>query len=273
MKKIAILGSTGVIGSKALEVVRDHPEEFKVVSIAAGHKSPQLKAQVKEFNPKIVGIGEKGLMDAVDDHEIDLVIVSVVGGVGIEPTLAAIRAGKNVGLATKEVLVLEGRKVMREVQKRQANLIPIDSEHSAIFQSLKAGKNQEIRRIYLTMGKGRISTMSQREKEKLTPEQVLNRKTWVMGKKIGVDSATCINKAFEMIEAKWLFGLKPDQIEVIVHPEYLCHSLVEFTDGSIITELGVPDMKKICIICHVLSQSEHGKKSSRHTIARKIPVF
>jgi 1-deoxy-D-xylulose-5-phosphate reductoisomerase len=144
MKKIAILGSTGVIGSKALDVIRDYPKEFRVVSLAAGHESDKLKAQVNEFKPKIVGIGEKGLMEAVSDKDIDLVIVAVVGSVGIEPTLAAISAHKDVGLATKEVLVLEGEKVMREVKKQRVHLIPIDSEHSAIFQSLQSGKTSEI---------------------------------------------------------------------------------------------------------------------------------
>lgn len=243
MKKIAILGSTGVIGSKALEVVRDYPGEFEVMSLAAGHESEKLKEQVQEFKPKIVGIGEEELMKVVT-KEIDLVIVAVVGKAGIEPTLKAIELKKDVGLATKEVLVLAGEKVMKEVKKNHMNLIPIDSEHNAIWQSLKSGEPKEIKNIYLTMGQGKISKMSETEKEQLTPEQVLNRKTWVMGKKIGVDSATCINKAFEIIEAKWLFNLRPEQIKVVIHPEYLCHSMVEFIDGSVINEIGVADMKR-----------------------------
>lgn len=244
MKKIAILGSTGVIGSKALEIVRDYPEEFEVVSLAAGHDSEKFKDQVKEFKPKIVGIGEQELIKAASDPEIDLVIVAVVGKAGIKPTLAAIKQGKNIGLATKEVLVLEGEKIMQLAKENRVEIIPIDSEHSAIFQSLKSGQNKEIKNIYLTMGKGKISSMKETEKAKLTPEEVLNRKTWTMGSKIGVDSATCINKAFEIIEAKWLFNLRPEQIKVVIHPEYLCHSLIEFADGSIISELGVPDMKR-----------------------------
>ena len=173
-----------------------------------------------------------------------MVIVAVVGRVGIAPTLAAIRAGKDVALATKEVLVAAGEEVMKEAKKNKVKIIPIDSEHSAIFQSLKAGKPKEIKNIYLTMGKGKISQMSKEEKAQLTPEMVLERKTWVMGKKIGIDSATCINKAFEVIEAKWLFDLKPEQIKVVIHPEYLCHSMVEFVDGSIMAELGVAEMKR-----------------------------
>jgi len=243
MKRLAILGSTGVIGSKALEVVRDYPQEFKVISLAAGHESEKLKKQAEEFRPKVVGIGKEGLMKAVTE-EADLVIVAVVGRAGIAPTVAAIKAGKNVALATKEVLVVAGEEVMKEAKKNKVKIIPIDSEHSAIFQSLKAGKPKEIKNIYLTMGKGKISQMSKEEKAQLTPEMVLERKTWVMGKKIGIDSATCINKAFEVIEAKWLFDLKPEQIKVVIHPEYLCHSMVEFVDGSIMAELGVAEMKR-----------------------------
>ena len=244
MKRLAILGSTGVIGSKALEVVRDYPDEFKVISLACGHESEKFREQVKEFKPKIAAVGEEELAEAVRQPEVDLVIVAVVGRAGIAPTVAAIKAGKNVPLATKEVLVAAGEEVMKEAKKNKVKIIPIDSEHSAIFQSLKAGKPKEIKNIYLTMGKGKISQMSKEEKAQLTPEMVLERKTWVMGKKIGIDSATCINKAFEVIEAKWLFDLKPEQIKVVIHPEYLCHSMVEFVDGSIMAELGVAEMKR-----------------------------
>lgn len=244
MKNIAILGSTGVLGSKALEIVRDYPQEFKVISLACGHESEKFKAQIKEFKPKVTAVGETDLVKAVSGREIDLVIMAVVGKVGVRPTLEAIKLGKNIGLATKEVLVLAGEQIMAEVKKQGVNLIPIDSEHSAIFQSLKSGGKKEIKNICLTMGKGKISEMSEQEKEKLTPEEVLRRKTWVMGEKIGIDSATCINKAFEVIEAKWLFDLQSGQIKVAVHPEYLCHSMVEFIDGSVIAELGIPEMKR-----------------------------
>lgn len=244
MKRLAILGSTGVIGSKALEVVRDYPDEFKVISLACGHESEKFQKQIKEFKPKIAAVGEEELVKAARQPEVDLVIVAVVGLAGIKPTLAAIRAGKDVALATKEVLVVAGEEVMKEAAKYKVKIIPIDSEHSAIWQGLKSGKKEEIKNIYLTMGQGKISKMSEEEKARLTPEMVLKRKTWVMGKKIGIDSATCINKAFEIIEAKWLFDLKPEQIKVVIHPEYLCHSMVEFIDGSIIAELGVAEMKR-----------------------------
>ena len=238
------MGSTGVIGSKALEVVRDYPKEFKVISLAAGHDSKKFKEQVKEFKPKIIGVGTEELVKAVSDKEIDLVIVAVVGTAGIKPTLRAIKLGKNIGLATKEVLVVAGEEVMQEAKKNRVKIIPIDSEHSAIWQGLRSGKEKEIKNIYLTMGQGKISQMNKKELEKVTPEMVLNRKIWTMGQKISVDSATCINKAMEIIEAKWLFNVRAEQIKVLVHPEYLCHSIVEFVDGSILAELGVPDMKR-----------------------------
>jgi len=244
MKKLAILGSTGVIGSKALEVVRDYPDEFKIISLACGHESEKFQKQIKEFKPKTAVVGSEKLAEAATEDQVDLVIVAVVGIAGIAPTLAAIRAGKDVALATKEVLVAAGEEVMKEAKKYKVKIIPIDSEHSAIFQSLKAGKQKEIKNIYLTMGQGKISQMSQAELEQVTLEMLLDRKTWTMGQKISVDSATCINKAFEIIEAKWLFDLKPEQIKVVIHPEYLCHSMVEFMDGSVIAELGIPEMKR-----------------------------
>jgi 1-deoxy-D-xylulose-5-phosphate reductoisomerase len=244
MKKIVILGSTGVIGSKALEVVRDYPQEFRVVGLAAGHNSNKFKAQVREFKPKVAAVGEAKLVRAATVRGAELVIVAVVGTAGIKPTLAAIKKGKNIGLATKEVLVVAGQEVMAAAKKYHVSIIPIDSEHSAIWQGLKSGDKQEIKNIYLTMGQGRISAMSRAELERLTPAMVLKRRTWTMGKKISVDSATCINKAFEVIEAKWLFAVKPEQIKVVIHPEYICHSMVEFVDGSVIAELGVPEMKR-----------------------------
>ncbi|MCX6817067.1 MAG: 1-deoxy-D-xylulose-5-phosphate reductoisomerase [Candidatus Beckwithbacteria bacterium] len=273
MKKIAVLGSTGVIGSKALEVVRDYPEEFKVVSLAAGHESEKFKAQIKEFKPEVTAIGKEGLVKAVSHPEIDLVIVAVVGTAGIKPTLGAIKLKKNIGLATKEVLVVTGEEVMREAKKNGVEIIPIDSEHSAIFQSLKAGKEKEIKNIYLTMGQGKISQMTQEELEKVTPEMVLQRKTWTMGQKISVDSATCINKAMEIIEAKWLFNLRPEQIKVLIHPEYLCHSMVEFVDGSVIAELGVPEMKRYVEYAMFYPQRREVKNIPQINLAGKSLSF
>ena len=244
MKKIAILGSTGVIGSKALEVVRDYPKDFKVISLACGHESEKFQKQIKEFKPKVAVVGSEKLVEAATEDQVDLVVVAVVGMAGIEPTLAAIRAGKNIALATKEVLVAAGEIIMREAAKHQTKVIPIDSEHSAIWQSLRAGREKEVRYLFLTMGKGRISEMNRKELDKVTPEAVFNRKTWQMGEKIAVDSATGMNKAFEIIEARWLFGIDSKRIKILVHPEYLCHSMVEFVDGSVIAEIGVPEMKR-----------------------------
>jgi len=248
MKGLAVLGSTGVVGSLALEVARDYPKDFKIVSLVGRRDSKKLRDQARELKPKVVVAtekdGEKAMIKAVEHSEVDLVVVAVVGMVGLRPTLAAIKAGKDVALATKEVLVVAGEIVMKEVKKQGVNLIPLDSEHSAIWQSLKSGKEKEIKKVYITMGKGRLSEMKREELKKVKLKDVLKRKTWVMGQKIGVDSATCMNKAFEVVEAKWLFGLRPEQIKIVVHPEYLCHSLVEFVDGSWITELGGAEMKR-----------------------------
>jgi len=273
MKKIAILGSTGVIGSKVLDVVRDYPKEFKVISLTCGHESEKFNEQIKEFKPEIAVVGEEDLVKAVSHPAIDLVIVAVVGTAGIKATLAAIKQKKNIGLATKEVLVVAGEEVMKEARKNEVEIIPIDSEHSAIFQGLKSGEKREIKNIYLTMGQGKISQMNREELEKVTPEMVLNRKTWTMGQKISVDSATCINKAFEIIEARWLFGVRPEQIQVVIHPEYVCHSMVEFVDGSVIAELGVPDMKRYVSYAMFYPQRREVKNIPHINLAEKSLSF
>lgn len=244
MKKIAILGSTGYIGQQTLEVIRAYPNEFKVVGLSANKNKQLLKKQADEFKTKNTGIGENELIKIATLKEADLVVVAVVGISGLKPTIAAIKAKKNIALATKEVLVLAGNVVIDEVKKNKAHLIPIDSEHSAIFQCLHAGKNKEIKKVILTMGKGRFTTMSLEELNKVTLKTIYESPTWRMGNKITIDSATCLNKSFEVIEAKWLFNLKEEQISIIVHPERLCHSMVEFRDGSIIAEFGTPDMKR-----------------------------
>jgi len=248
MKKIAILGSTGKIGSQTLEVIRSYPKEFKVVGLACGHQSKNFEKQIEEFQPKIIAIAEKDgkerLIKVATYPEVEMVVIAVVGMAGLAPTLAAIKQGKNIALATKEVLVVAGELVMREAEKNKVSIIPLDSEHSAIFQSLHSGKKKEIRRVILTMGKGPIARMGKKQLEKVSLQDIFNRPAWSMGQKIAIDSASCINKVFEVIEAGWLFGVSPDKIEVVVHPEYICHSLVEFVDGSIICELGIPDMKR-----------------------------
>ncbi len=244
MKKIVILGSTGHIGTQALEVIRAYPKDFKVVGLSANSNKKLLEEQVKEFKPEEISIGGNNLEKIACILEADLVLVAVVGLAGLKPTLAAIKAKKKIALATKEVLVLAGELVMSEAKKNKVDIIPVDSEHSAIFQSLKSGEISEVKKIILTMGKGRFALMSQKELDSITLKDIYKNPTWIMGQKITIDSATCLNKSFEVIEAKWLFGLPSKKIDIIVHPEYLCHSLVEFKDGSIVGEFGSQDMKR-----------------------------
>ena len=260
MKRIVILGSTGSVGTQALDIIRQHPEKFKVVGLSANQNTEKLQEQITEFKPEAVCItdrqkaasfkssavlfrGEEGLKE-IATLDSDLLINAVVGSSGLIPTLEAIKKGITIGLANKETLVLAGEIVMREAAKHHVTIIPIDSEHSALFQSLKSGRESEISNLYLTMGKGKIAEMSPEQLENVTMKDIFSRPAWNMGNKITIDSATCMNKTFEIIEAKWLFDVEPQQVKVIVHPDYICHSLVEFTDGSIITELGTADMKR-----------------------------
>lgn len=260
MKRIVILGSTGSIGTQTLEIVRQHPEKFKVVGLSANHNIEKLQEQVAEFKPEAICItdrkkaeafktdliffkGEEGLKEMANLNS-DLLINSIVGSAGLIPTLEAIKKGITIGLANKETLVLAGEIVMREAAKHHVTIIPIDSEHSALFQSLKSGRKTEIKNLFLTMGKGKIAEMTPEQLKNVSMKDIFSRPAWNMGNKITIDSATCMNKTFEIIEAKWLFGVAAEQIKVIVHPDYICHSLVEFNDGSIITELGTPDMRR-----------------------------
>lgn len=260
MKRIVILGSTGSIGTQTLDIVRQHREKFKVIGLTAHHNIEKLQEQIAEFKPEAVCITDKEKADAFKTNvplfkgeeglkevailSSDLLINSIVGSAGLIPTLEAIKKGISIGLANKETLVLAGEIVMREAEKHRVTIIPIDSEHSALFQSLKSGRKNEIKNLFLTMGKGKIAEMTQEQLKHVSMKDIFTRPAWNMGSKITIDSATCINKAFEVIEAKWLFGVTAEQIKVIVHPDYICHSLMEFNDGSIITELGTPDMKR-----------------------------
>lgn len=260
MKRIVILGSTGSIGTQALDIIREHPDKFRVVGLSANSNIEKLREQIEEFRPEAVCLtdekkaellktdikvykGESGLKN-IATLQSDLLINSVVGSAGLIPTLEAIKKGITIGLANKETLVLAGEIVMREAAKHHVTIIPIDSEHSALFQSLKSGRKSEIRNLYLTMGKGKIAEMSDDQLKNVTMQDIFSRPAWNMGNKVTIDSATCMNKSFEIIEAKWLFDVSPEQIKVIVHPDYICHSLVEFNDGSIITELGTADMRR-----------------------------
>ena len=263
MKNIAILGSTGSIGTQTLDIVTRFPDRFSIVSLVAHRNIDRLKDQINKFQPQFVVVsdeikaeilskevdikvyaGEENIIRAATDPRVDMVINSLVGKSGLLPTIEAIKLGKEIGLANKETLVLAGNIVMQLAKKHNVSIIPIDSEHSALFQSLRSGAHHEIQRLILTMGKGPIAVMDKQRLSKVCMQDVLNRPSWNMGMKINVDSATCVNKAFEVIEARWLFDVPADNISIVVHPQYLCHSLVEFKDGSVICELGTADMKR-----------------------------
>ncbi len=263
-KALAILGSTGSVGEQTLAVARAEPERFYVSALAAGRNIEKLAAQILEFRPALVSVadpggaarlrdllgsveveiavGEEGL-DAVARHPADLVVSSLVGAVGLAPTLAAIRAGRDVALANKEVMVMAGALVLREVQQHSVALLPVDSEHSAIFQALAGQRAEDVARLILTASGGPFRTWSAEEIADATIEQALNHPNWDMGPKITIDSATLMNKGLEVIEARWLFDTQPDCIDVVVHPQSIIHSLVEFKDSSVIAQLGLPDMR------------------------------
>ncbi len=266
MKRLALLGSTGSIGTNVLAVVRQFPDRFRIVGLSAGRNIRLLAEQVREFTPDCVAIGDPDLVVpladllppayrsrilcstegncAVATHaDADMVVTAVVGSVGLLPTLAAIEAGKDVGLANKETLVMAGRLVMEAVRRHGVQLLPIDSEHSAIFQALEAGRSVDVAKLILTASGGPFRTWDAERLHRATPDQALAHPNWSMGKKISIDSATLMNKGLEVIEARWLFDVPSDQIEVVVHPQSIVHSLVEFHDGSVVAQLGIPDMR------------------------------
>ena len=265
-KTLTLLGSTGSIGRNVLAVVRDHPDRFRVAGLAAGRRIEDLAAQVREFAPRLVAVAEEslvaplaallpgeyrdrivwgpeGLRRVATLDEAGMTVTAVVGAVGLEPTLAAIGAGKDIGLANKETLVMAGRLVMRAVAARGVRLLPIDSEHSAIFQALEAGRRQDVGQVILTASGGPFRTLAAEEFGAITPERALAHPNWDMGRKISIDSATLMNKGLEVIEARWLFDIPADRIRVVVHPESIVHSLVEYIDGSVVAQLGIPDMR------------------------------
>lgn len=264
MKKIAILGSTGSIGTQTLEVVRAN-QEIQVTALAAGSNIIRLEEQIREFLPKLVCVWEEkkaeelrskikdlsvqivsgieGLIEVATEPQAELVVTAIVGMIGIRPTIAAIEAGKKIALANKETLVTAGHLIMPLAEKKQVRILPVDSEHSAIFQALQGGKQKEISRILLTASGGPFRGRTKKEMDKIRPEDALKHPNWAMGKKITIDSATMVNKGLEVIEARWLFGVKAEQIEVVVQPQSVIHSMVEFLDGGIIAQLGTPDMK------------------------------
>ena len=264
MKRLALLGSTGSIGEQTLAVVAEFPERFQVCALAAGRNVARLAEQVREHAPERVavadaaaarelrerlgpdtpeiGVGPAGLV-AVAEHPADLVVAGLVGAIGLAPTLAAIRAGRDIALANKEVMVMAGALVQREVRRWGVRLLPVDSEHSAIFQALAGQRPADVSRLVLTASGGPFRLWSAEKMARATVAEALAHPNWSMGPKISIDSATLANKALEVIEARWLFDVAPEQVAVVVHPQSIVHSLVELVDGSVIAQLGVPDMR------------------------------
>ncbi|TWT43847.1 1-deoxy-D-xylulose 5-phosphate reductoisomerase [Phycisphaerae bacterium RAS1] len=263
-RRVLLLGSTGSIGAAALDVARALRDEIEIVGLAAGNSWEKLAAQALEFGVRSVAIadaarandlrrrlpaetrvfaGAAGLVDLVRETDADFVLAAIVGAAGLPATLAAVERGLDIGLANKESLVVAGSILMPLVKSNGGKLIPIDSEHSAIFQAMHAGRPEEVRRIYLTASGGPFRTWNAEKIADATLEQALDHPVWSMGPKITIDSATMMNKALEIVEAHHLFGLRVDQIEVLIHPESIVHSMVEFADGSLIAQLGTPDMR------------------------------
>lgn len=264
MKNISLLGSTGSIGRQTLEVVAANPDKLKIRAIAAHTSDELLEEQIKMCQPDIAVLsdkeaaarlckryhgkteilaGEEGLLAAATYDGADTVLASMVGYAGLRPTMAAIECGKNIALANKETLVAAGSLVMQAVAEHKVSLTPVDSEHSAIFQSLRGGKENEVKRLLITASGGPFRGKKRSELENVTLAQCLNHPNWSMGRKITVDSSTLANKGLEVIEAHWLFNMPYDKIDVVVHPQSIVHSLVEFCDGSVIAQLGEPDMR------------------------------
>ena len=264
MKKIAILGSTGSIGTQTLEVVREN-KDIEVSGLAAGNNIERLEAQIREFAPKIVAVwseerakeladkvrdldvkivsGMEGLIEVSTLPEVEILVTAIVGMIGIRPTIAAITAGKHIALANKETLVTAGHIIMPLAKEHGVSILPVDSEHSAIFQSLQGGQERALHKILLTASGGPFRGRRWEDLQNVQVEDALKHPNWEMGRKITIDSSTMVNKGLEVIEAKWLFGVDVDQIEVVVQPQSIIHSMVEYVDGAVIAQLGTPDMK------------------------------
>ena len=264
MKKIAILGSTGSIGTQTLEVVREN-KDIEVSGLAAGNNIERLEAQIREFAPKVVAVwneerakeladkvrdldvkivsGMEGLIEVSTLPEVEILVTAIVGMIGIRPTIAAITAGKHIALANKETLVTAGHIIMPLAKEHGVSILPVDSEHSAIFQSLQGGQERGLHKILLTASGGPFRGRRWEDLQNVQVEDALKHPNWEMGRKITIDSSTMVNKGLEVIEAKWLFGVDVDQIEVVVQPQSIIHSMVEYVDGAVIAQLGTPDMK------------------------------
>jgi 1-deoxy-D-xylulose-5-phosphate reductoisomerase len=263
LKRLSILGSTGSIGRNTLEVISAHPDRFSVAALAAGNNIQLLDSQIKEFKPEIVAVydhsaaedlrrknlsvkvlsGNEGLIEAATHESTDMVVSAIVGSAGLIPTHAAIVAGKDIALATKEALVMAGEMVMAEASSRGVSILPVDSEHNAVFQCLDGRERKEIEKIILTASGGAFVRRHAAELDSVTPADALNHPNWEMGRKITIDSATLMNKGLEVIEAYWLFNFPLEKIDVILHPQSIIHSMVKFIDGSVIAHMSHPDMK------------------------------
>lgn len=265
MKKIGILGATGSIGTQTLEIVRNHRDEVQVVALAAGKNAALLEKQTREFEPRLAVLwdeeasrdlkkrvsdldvkvlsGMEGLLEIAAMEEMEALVTAVVGMIGVQPTLAAIEHGKDILLANKETLVTAGHLLMPLAKEKGVKILPVDSEHSAIFQSLNGEKRSQVKKILLTASGGPFRGKKREELAGMRVEDALKHPNWSMGRKITIDSATMVNKGLEVMEAKWLFDVELDQIQVVVQPQSIIHSMVEYADGSIIAQLGLPDMK------------------------------
>ena len=264
MKKIGILGSTGSIGTQTLEIVRNN-KDLQVTALAAGRNTGKMEEQIREFQPKLAVMwgeeeakelrervsdtgtrvlsGMEGLLELAVETEMEVLVTAIVGMIGIRPTIAAIEAGKTIALANKETLVTAGHIIMPLAAKMQVPILPVDSEHSAIFQSMHGENRKWVSKILLTASGGPFRGKKRKDLSDITVEDALKHPNWSMGRKITVDSSTLVNKGLEVIEAKWLFGVEPSDIQVVVHPQSIIHSMVEYVDGGIMAQLGTPDMK------------------------------
>lgn len=265
MKRLSILGSTGSIGVNTLQIVSQFPERFEVVSLSAGLNTQLLKRQILQFRPKIVSVlnkelsealqrelpnvpveivhGVEGLIRVATHPEVDQVVSAIVGAVGLIPTLSAIKTGKPIALANKESLVMAGKIMMEEAKRNHVQILPVDSEHSAIFQALLGHQKEDVQRLILTASGGPFRNSPLSRLHEVTVKEALNHPRWAMGKKITIDSASLMNKGFEVIEAHWLFNIPVEKIVVLIHPQSVVHSMVEYVDGSIVAQMGIPDMK------------------------------
>lgn len=265
MKNIGILGSTGSIGTQTLDVVRSHPGDFCVTALSAGSNIELLEKQIREFSPKIAAVGSEelakelrvrvadrdvqvlsgmeGLLEMAVQPEMEILVTAIVGMIGIRPTMEAIRAGKDIALANKETLVTAGHLIMPLAKEHQVRILPVDSEHSAIFQCLHGEEHGTVEKLLITASGGPFRGRSRSELAGVTLQDALKHPNWSMGQKITIDSATLVNKGLEVMEAKWLFGIDLDQIQVVVQPQSIIHSMVEFCDGAVMAQLGTPDMQ------------------------------